>query len=193
MIVKRGPQLVQFIKGYPYRRVLFVPKLPQAVLADADIRGDKSVPKISSPAFADLKAGEILKLRGIADVHFFNQSEARRFFRNFRRETLQSLPLALQFKLNAGGGIFYKAAKLITSGQLMNKRTKANALHYSMYLNQSSFHRQSFSIVNLLSCNIISLSLYMCKIFFYHFLNLLILPTKNFFNYTSPGLIIQEK
>ncbi len=43
MIVKRGPQFVQLVNGYSYRRSAGVEQLAPAVVAGRDVRGDELV------------------------------------------------------------------------------------------------------------------------------------------------------
>ena len=119
--------------------VLFVPQLPQAVVTDADIRGDEGIAKFLGLAFADLKIRKTGKLSGIADVHALDHGQLGCSLGQFRCETLQRFPIALQLQLHAGGGILNKAAQPVLAHQPVDKGPEAYALNDAVYADQSSF------------------------------------------------------
>ncbi len=126
-------------EGVAVTAVLRVPQLPQAVLADADVRGDQRVALRLGFAREDLKIPEALEFGREIVFHPLDDGELRGLFGQVGDKTLELCSLALKLQLDAGGGVLDRAAQRVVQHKLMNKGAEAHALDDAVYVYQDPF------------------------------------------------------
>ena len=116
-----------------------IQQLAQAVVTDADIRGNEGVAQRLALTRQDLEIRKVLELFGIACLDLLDHGELRRVFGQLGDKALERPPLPFQLQLHAGGGVPYVSPQPTLPHIFVDKGPETDALHDAANMYQGAY------------------------------------------------------
>ena len=114
-MVKRGPQLVQLMKGIAIAPVGRIEHLAQAVVADGDVRRDQRLYRLAAMCGDDLEV--MVPVAGnLTNTDVCYTRERWRFSRQMREKVVHRALRTLNLNADAGGGVADASSQLPLAG-----------------------------------------------------------------------------